>query len=87
MARRASPASFLNCLQFFAAPTDLEGRNPNPDVRPHVSSHSYGCPNVYCPNTEFLKEAAETLKRVGHFMVVSAGNSGPRCSTINRPPG
>jgi len=87
MARRASPATFLNCLQFFAAPTDLDGNDPDPDLRPHSTSHSYGCPTVYCPNSEFLKEAAETLKRSGQFMVVSSGNSGPSCSSINRPPG
>jgi len=87
MARRASPATFLNCLQFFAAPTDLKGENRNPDLRPHTTSHSYGCPTFYCPNTEFLKEAAETLKKEGVFMIVSAGNAGPGCSTVNRPPG
>jgi hypothetical protein len=86
-ARRASPATFLNCLQFFAAPTDLDGKDPDSDLRPHSTSHSYGCPNVFCPNPEFLKEAAETLKRSGQFMIVSSGNSGPGCSTINRPPG
>jgi serine protease AprX len=36
MARRASPQTFLNCLQFFAAPTDLNGQNRNPDLRPHT---------------------------------------------------
>eukprot|EP01080_Neovahlkampfia_damariscottae_P002241 gene2241-2415_t len=86
-ARKASPATFLNCLQFFAAPSKLDGSKPNPDKRPHTTSHSYGCPSFYCPNSEFLKEAAETLKKEGVFMIVSAGNSGPRCSTVNRPPG
>jgi len=86
-ARKASPATFLNCLQFFAAPSKLDGSKPNPDKRPHTTSHSYGCPRFYCPNSEFLKEAAETLKKEGVFMIVSAGNSGPRCSTVNRPPG
>jgi hypothetical protein len=87
MARVAAPSTFLNCLQFFAAPTDLEGNNRNPDLRPHTTSHSYGCPTFYCPNSEFLKEAAETLKKEGVFMIVSAGNSGSGCSTVNRPPG
>jgi len=87
MARVASPATFLNCMQFFAAPTDLEGKNPKPELRPHTTSHSYGCPSVYCPNSEFMKQAFETLLKEGVFAAVSAGNSGPGCSTVNRPPG
>lgn len=46
-----------------------------------------GCPNVYCPNSEVFKQAFEVLKMEGVFAAVSAGNSGPGCSTINRPPG
>jgi len=87
MARRASPATFLNCIQFFAAPTDVNGQNPRADLRPHTTSHSYGCPTVYCPSSEFMREASETLRREGVVMAVSAGNSGPACSSVNRPPG
>lgn len=31
----------IQCIQWLMAPTDLKGRNPDPDKRPHVSSHSY----------------------------------------------
>jgi serine protease AprX len=40
--RMASAASMLSCLQYFLAPTDRAGRNPNPDLRPHITGHSYG---------------------------------------------
>jgi serine protease AprX len=79
--------SFKVTFYFLTLFSRLDGTQPNPDLRPHTTSHSYGCPTFYCPNSEFLKEAAETLKQEGVFMIVSAGNSGPRCSTINRPPG
>jgi len=87
MARVASPATFLNCIQFFAAPTDSNGNNPKPALRPHSTSHSYGCPSVYCPNSEFMKQAFELLQKEGVFAAVSAGNSGPGCSSVGRPPG
>jgi len=34
-----------------------------------------------------MKQAFETLKKEGVFAAVSAGNSGPSCSSVNRPPG
>merc|ERR1712178_63648 len=34
--------TLMNCLQWLAAPTDVDGNNADPSKRPHVSSHSYG---------------------------------------------
>jgi serine protease AprX len=81
-----SVASYLSCLQFFLAPTDLKGLNPNPNVRPLAIGNSYGCPaSEGCRGGEFT-EAVESLRAAGIFMSVSAGNSGSRCSTINDQP-
>lgn len=53
------------------APTDLAGRNPNPDLRPHAIGNSYGCPrSERCePNT--LKDACDALRAAGVFMSVA----------------
>lgn len=69
------------------APTDLNGKNPDPSKRPHVVSNSYGCElSEHCePNS--LKDATDAIVAAGVFMSVAAGNSGPRCSTASTGPG
>ena len=39
-----TPATYTECFQFFIAPTDLNGQNPDPTLRPHVMNNSWGCP-------------------------------------------
>jgi hypothetical protein len=36
-----TPATYTECFQFFIAPTDLNGQNPNPALRPHVMNNSW----------------------------------------------
>lgn len=81
-----STATYLSCLRFFLAPHDLEGKNPRPDLRPHVVGNSYGCPDDEGCSKNAMTAAFATLKAAGVFMAVSAGNEGPKCSTVNAPP-
>ncbi len=39
-----TPATYTECLQFMIAPTDLDGKFPNPSLRPHVINNSWSCP-------------------------------------------
>ena len=39
-----TPATYTECFQFFIAPTDLNGQNPDPTLRPHVMNNSWICP-------------------------------------------
>jgi serine protease AprX len=85
------PSTYLECFQFFLAPTDLNGNNPNPDVRPDVVGNSYGCPMGAPPSGEgclvdSLQTAMDNLRAAGVFMAVSAGNYGSNCSTVLDPP-
>jgi len=80
------PSTYIECLQFFVAPTDLNGENPDPDLRPDVISNSYMCPESEFCTTHSLQTAVETVRAAGIFMSVSAGNSGPSCQTISAPP-
>jgi len=85
--RQWSQETFIACLQFFLAPTNVQGQNPDPTRRPHSTSHSYGCnAGLGCPNQEAMRPGSEALRAAGVYMMVSAGNSGPRCSTIDRQP-
>lgn len=81
-----SPETYLNCLNFFLAPHDLDGRNPDPSRRPHVVGNSYGCPDSEGCSKRAMNAAVDALRAAGVFMSVSAGNEGPGCSTIRDPP-
>jgi len=80
------PQTYIECLQFFVAPTDLTGQNPDPLRAPHVIGNSYGCtPDEGC-DVDSLSEAVANVLAAGIFMSVSAGNSGPSCASIYDPP-
>ncbi|HNG90837.1 MAG TPA: S8 family serine peptidase, partial [Saprospiraceae bacterium] len=84
------PSSYLECFQWFLAPTDLDGQNPAPQMAPHVINNSWycsfeeGCTDVSV--NEMLREAVIALKASGVFVVVSNGNFGPSCGSTSGPP-
>ncbi len=85
------PNTYIECFQFFAAPTDLNGQNPNPALAPSVSSNSWGCPLGAPPGgedcvTDSFKTVIENLRAAGMMTVVSNGNSGSSCATTLSPP-
>jgi serine protease AprX len=80
------PSTYIECLQFFIAPTDLNGNNPNSALHADVISNSYGCPPEEECSSHALQTAVENVRAAGIFMSVSAGNSGPSCETISDPP-
>jgi hypothetical protein len=82
------PSTYLECFEFFLAPTDVFGQNPNSSLAPHVINNSWGCPpGEGCNTTNFhvMDAAVENLRQAGVVVVVSAGNDGPGCSTIRNP--
>ena len=85
-----NPAFYLDCMQFMLAPFP-HGGDPLHDGDPHraadVLNNSWGCPtNVEGCAPDLFASAVEALTQAGIFVVVSAGNEGPQCSTINTPP-
>jgi subtilisin family serine protease len=80
------PSTYIECMQFFVAPTDLSGSNPDPDKRPDAVGNSYTCPPAEGCAAHSLQLAMENVRSAGVFMSVSAGNSGSSCSSINEPP-
>jgi serine protease AprX len=82
-----TPATYTECFQFFIAPTDLAGNNANPVLRPHVINNSWGCPvSEGCVTRAELETIVNNTQAAGIFVEVSAGNSGPGCSTVSDPP-
>lgn len=81
-----TPARYLECFQFFVAPTDLAGNDPQPALRPHVVNNSWGCPGPEGCGVATLQAAVENTQAAGIFVEVSAGNAGPGCGSISAPP-
>ena len=82
-----TPATYSECFQFFIAPTDLAGNNANPGLRPHVINNSWGCPaSEGCVTGGELETIVNNTQASGIFVEVSAGNSGPNCSTVSDAP-
>lgn len=82
-----TPSTYAACFQFFLAPTDVNGNNPDPLRAPHVINNSWGCPpSEGCTDVNVLRDAVEAVKAAGILVVASAGNSGSGCSTIVDPP-
>jgi subtilisin family serine protease len=87
-AGNGTPASYIECMQFMLAPTDLKDRNPNPDLAPDVVSNSWECPpSEGCTVGNELLKAEANLVKAGILFVAAAANAGPDCSTITNPPG
>lgn len=84
-----SPATYLECMDWFLAPTDAAGQNPQPLLAPHVINNSWGCPPSEGCTTQqsaLLDAAVNNLRAAGILFVAAAGNSGSSCGSITDPP-
>src|SRR5687768_8450220 len=87
--------TYMDCMQWFIAPTDMNGNNPDPSKAPDVVNNSWGCVEACAP--PMLKDMIDASRAAGIFYAVSAGNDnqvflGPEpvnstmlCNTINFP--
>lgn len=83
-----SPSTYLECFQWFLAPTDLNNENPDPSAAPHVINNSWSCPEMEgcnSSNWSIMNQAVENLRAAGVVVVVSAGNRGSNCETVRTP--
>lgn len=82
------PSTYIECFEWFLAPTDLDGNNPDPSKAPHVINNSWGCPPIEgcnSANFELMEIAVNNLRAAGVVVVASAGNSGPGCGSVDDP--
>ena len=81
-----TPATYSECFQWFIAPTDSAGNNPDPSKAPDVINNSWGCPPSEGCGPLTLQIPIENVRAAGIAAIVSAGNSGSACSTVQDPP-
>jgi hypothetical protein len=83
-----NPALYLDCMQFMLAPFPHGGdplKDGDPTKAAHVINNSWGCPTLEGCDPTSLLFAAKNLRRAGVFVVVSTGNDGPNCETVESP--
>lgn len=81
------PTTYMECFEFFLAPWDSQGNNPDPNRAPDVVSNSWGCPRSEKCMPNSLIEATRALRYAGIFVSASAGNEGDSCSSVGEPAG
>jgi serine protease AprX len=82
-----TPATYLECFQFLLAP--YAWNNPasaDPGLAPDAVNNSWSCPPEEGCDPGTLEAAVEALRQAGIVVVVSAGNAGSSCSTVQNPP-
>jgi serine protease AprX len=83
-----TPATYIECFEWFVAPTNLSNGSPDPDMAPHVINNSWGCPvSEGCNSSNYatMETVVNNVRAAGIVVVVSAGNDGSACSTVNSP--
>jgi subtilisin family serine protease len=73
--------ALFGCGQWTFCPTRPDNTEPNCDMRPHISSNSWGGGN----EDPFYDEVINMWNSVGIIPVFAIGNSGPACRTANSP--
>ena len=83
-----TPTTYLECFEFFLAPYPVGG-NPgqgDPSMAPDVTVNSWTCPPSEGCAVNTLLAAVQAQRAAGIVSEMSAGNSGPSCSTVQDPP-
>jgi serine protease AprX len=83
-----TPATYLECFEFMLAPYPVNGTpaQGDPGKAPDLTVNSWACPPSEGCAPDTLRMAVEAQRAAGIMTVVSAGNGGPGCSTVNEPP-
>ncbi len=75
-------ADLIAAAQWLLAPTDTDGENPRPDLRPHIINNSWAGGS----NDDFYLSYVTAWRAAGIFPVFVVGNEGSsRCSTVAAP--
>jgi subtilisin family serine protease len=84
-----TPATYSECFQWFIAPTNSAGLQPDPDQAPDVINNSWTCtPGEGCTDPNLLLAVVSNTRAAGIVVASAAGNSGSTgCSSIDQPPG
>jgi subtilisin family serine protease len=77
-----SDTALLGSGQWILAPTDLNGANPRPDLRPHIVNNSWGTD----ANNAFYQATVQAWVAAGIFPAFANGNNGGAgCNSAGSP--
>ncbi len=76
-------AALISSGQWMLAPTDLDGENADPGMRPNIINNSWG--TQVPSNDPFMEDVLTAWKAAGIFGTWSNGNNGPACNTSGSP--
>ncbi|MFV9506774.1 MAG: S8 family serine peptidase [Oscillochloridaceae bacterium umkhey_bin13] len=81
--RECTELNLIRAAQWLLAPTDLNGLNPRPDLRPHIINNSWTAGQ----NADWYLGYVVAWRAAGIYPVFAGGNTGNlvRCSTIQSP--
>src|SRR5262245_4145950 len=79
-----SDFALLAAGQWIAAPTDLSGANPRPDLRPNIVNNSWGSDNGPIVDP-WYQATVQAWRAAGIFPAFSNGNAGPSCDSSGTP--
>lgn len=83
-------STYIECFEWFLAPYPV-GADPSegdPSMAPDVINNSWSCPaseGCNSSNYALMEASVNNLVNAGVVVVVSAGNSGSNCGTVNTP--
>lgn len=83
-----TPSSYTACFEFFFAPYPQNGDpmvDGQPELAPDIINNSWGCPPAEGCDAYSLQQVVQTVRAAGQMIVASAGNTGPRCNSVNVP--
>jgi serine protease AprX len=86
--KKTTPASLIECMEFFLAPYPVGGdpTQGDPTKAPDITNNSWGCPSDIGCSVQTLQAVVEALATAGIMVVAAVENDGPDCSTIEDPP-
>ena len=80
-ANGCSDYALLAAGEWILAPTDLNGENPRPDLRPHIVNNSWGSRG----GDPWYADIVAAWRASSIFPAFSNGNSGPGCDSAGSP--
>jgi subtilisin family serine protease len=78
-------SKYLECWEWFLAPTRVDGTDPDPSKAPHIINNSWSCPGSEGCDPDTLRDAAKALYAAGIAIAKSGGNTGSACGSITNP--
>ncbi|GAA0945044.1 S8 family serine peptidase [Virgisporangium aurantiacum] len=76
-----SEEALLGSGQFITAPTDLNGNNPRPELRPDIVNNSWGGNS----HDDWYLDIVNGWTSAGIMPIFASGNAGPACGTAGSP--